>query len=317
MQLCVNGFSEVGIYWLKLTLVCIILLSGSAGHGQQKAMFTQYMFNGLAVNPAYSSIDEALNVTALTRHQWVGFKGAPNTQTLAAHTPIKESNTSMGVMVMRDQIGEVINENSVFLSVAQRIQVGEESYLSLGIDAGISKYIANYSATGSASAATDNTFADESTLRGNFGFGVMFFSDKFYAGFSSPHFYYRGLDNLQAASRTAFRPHYLLQGGYLMNLGENFKLKPNALVKYVNGSPLQVDLNANLLIKETVWLGASWRSFDSIDFIAEVQLTPQLQLGYAYDFTTSPLGAVQNGSHEIMLNYRIPVKGRNFPKCYF
>ncbi len=317
MQCCVNGLLKVGQISLKLAVSLIILLLGFNAQGQQKALFTQYMFNGLAVNPAYSSIDEALSVTALSRHQWVGFKGAPNTQTFAVHTPIKESNTSAGIMLMRDQIGEVIKENSFFFSLAQRVQIGEESYLSVGLDAGISKYIANYSEAGSPTSSTDNVFTDESTLRGNFGFGVMFFSDKFYAGFSSPHFYYKGLDNLGQQSNTAFRPHYLLQGGYLLNLGEDFKLKPNTLIKYVNGSPLQVDLNANLLIKETVWLGASWRSFDSIDFIAEVQLTPKLQLGYAYDFTTTALGSVQKGSHEIMLNLRFPVKGRNFPKCYF
>jgi type IX secretion system PorP/SprF family membrane protein len=302
---------------LKLALSTTFLCFGFYAAAQQKAMYSQYMFNGLAVNPAYSSIDEALNVTALTRHQWVGFKGAPNTQTFAVHTPIKESNTSAGIMLIRDQIGEVIKENSVFLTLAQRVQIGEESYLALGIDAGISKYIANYSETGSPTAGTDNVFTNESTLRGNFGFGVMFFSDKFYAGFSSPYFYYRGLDNLGQQGSTAFRPHYLLQGGYLMNLGEDFKLKPNTLIKYVNGSPLQVDLNANLLVKETVWLGASWRSFDSIDFIAEVQLTPRLQLGYAYDFTTTALGSVQKGSHEIMLNLRFPIRGREFPRCYF
>jgi type IX secretion system PorP/SprF family membrane protein len=66
----------------------IILAAGiGSAHAQQKAMFTQYMFNGLVINPAYSAVDESLNITALARQQWVGFKGAPNTQTFSVHSP--------------------------------------------------------------------------------------------------------------------------------------------------------------------------------------------------------------------------------------
>ncbi len=95
------------------------------------------------------------------------------------------------------------------------------------------------------------------------------------------------------------------------------KFKPNVLIKYVNGSPMQIDVNANVLLKETVWLGVSVRSFDSVDALAEVQVTPGIQLGYSYDFTTTQLSQVEKGSHEIMLSFRLGVKGRSFPKCYF
>jgi len=273
------------------------------------------MFNGLAVNPAYSAIDEALSITALSRHQWVGFKGAPNTQSLTAHTPIKESNTSVGLMLMRDQIGEVITESGVFATIAQRVQLSDETYLAAGINVGISKYQAAYSEIGES--VLDPAFMDQDDLRSNLGFGLMLFSEKFYAGFSSPFFYYRDIENTVSSFNTTYRPHYMVQGGYLADLGTDFKLKPNVLFKYVNGAPLQIDLNANLLIKETVWIGGSWRSFDSFDFIAEIQLSPQIQLGYSYDFTTTELVKVQKGSHEVMLNFRVPIRGRSFPRCYF
>jgi type IX secretion system PorP/SprF family membrane protein len=301
---------------MRILLLIIFQFSFFVTIAQQKAMFTQYMFNGLAVNPAYSAMDEALNVTALSRHQWVGFEGAPNTQSFTLHSPIKESNTSAGLMLMRDQIGEVINEKGVFLTLAQRVQISDETYLALGVNAGLSKFVANYSLI-SSEASTDPVFSDQNDLRGNFGFGVMMFSNKFYAGFSSPFFYYRDIGQLSGNGGTKYQPHYMLQGGYLLDMGEDFKLKPSALVKYVKGSPMQIDLNANLLIKETVWIGASWRSLDSFDLIAELQLTPNLQLGYAYDFTTTDIGKFEKGSHEVMLNLRFPIKGRSFPKCYF
>jgi len=285
---------------------------------QQKAMFTQYMFNGLVVNPAYSAMDEAINVTALARQQWVGFAGAPNTQTLSVHSPLKQSNTSVGFIFLRDQIGEVISENGVLGTLAHKVEVGDDTFFALGLNGGIGKYVGQYSLSGSASAAFDPVFADQNSLRGSLGFGLMFFSQKFYAGFSSPYFFNRDLGTSNS-SNTAHRPHFIMQGGYLKDLGADVKFKPSVMVKYVNGSPVQVDLNANFLLKETLWVGASLRSMDSVDLLAEMQLTPSIQLGYSYDFTTSRLAAVEKGSHEIVLNFRILTRGNSssLPRCYF
>jgi type IX secretion system PorP/SprF family membrane protein len=129
----------------------LLVFANSQLLAQQRAMFTQYMFNGLVINPAYSAMDEALNVTALARQQWVGFKGAPNTQTLSMHTPIRQSNTSLGFIFLRDQIGEVIAENGVLGTVANRVELGNETFLALGLNAGLSKYVGQYSLAGSTS----------------------------------------------------------------------------------------------------------------------------------------------------------------------
>ena len=289
---------------------------------QQKAMYTQYMFNALAINPAYAAVDEAMAVTALSRHQWTGFTGAPNTQTISFHTPVKESNTFLGALLVRDQIGEVITETGGCLTVAQRVKVGENSYVSLGINAGLSSLKADYSEMYSQSSTStdDPSFIDENSIRGNMGIGVMLFSDKYYVGISSPHLYYDDLILLtKNPTSLAYRPHYMVQAGYLLNINDDFKLKPNLLIKYVNGAPVQFDLNANLLIKETVWLGASYRSLDSFDGMLSMFITPDIQFGYSYDFITTKLASVQKGSHEIMLKFRLPVKGRDPARlaCYF
>jgi len=219
---------------------------------------------------------------------------------------------------MKDQIGEVISENGFLGTIAHKVAVGDNTYFSLGLSAGLGKYVGQYSQSGSPTAALDPVFADQNSLRANLGFGLMLFSQKFYAGFSSPFFYYRDLGTA-AYSATAYKPHYLLQGGYLTDLGEDIKFKPNVLLKYVNGSSVQIDLNANFLFKETLWIGASLRSMYSVDLLAEIQLTPNVQLGYSYDFTTTRLAAVERGSHEIVLNFRIATRGNSSstPKCYF
>lgn len=306
----------------KLILVFICLCSSFFGYGQQQAMYTQYMFNGLAINPAYASVDENLSVTALSRMQWVGFKGAPKTQTLSIHTPIKTSNTFVGALLINDQIGEVLKETGGYFSVSQRVAVGDESFLSVGITGGASSFRSSYSDNYpySPESVNDPVFVDANSIRGNFGFGVMLFSENYYMGFSSPYFYQRDFSSYstESSSVSKSKPFYLFQAGVLLPLGYDFKLKPNFLIKYVNGAPVQFDLNANLLIKETVWVGASYRSQESFDAIASVYITPQIQFGYSYDFSNTELAKRHSGSHEIMLKFSFPVKGRDpHNTCYF
>ena len=91
---------------LRLVAVTMLLISMHlSSRAQQNAQFTQYMFNGLAINPAYTGMDEALNVTFLNRSQWVGVDGAPVTQTLTAHTLFSKSKLGIGLSLLNDKIG--------------------------------------------------------------------------------------------------------------------------------------------------------------------------------------------------------------------
>jgi type IX secretion system PorP/SprF family membrane protein len=312
--------NQVASHRSKLFALVVILLLSLTSSAQQKAMYTQYMFNGLALNPAYSATDEALTVTALHRQQWVGLKGAPNTQTLAIHSPIKASNSSFGVMLMRDQIGEVIEEKGVYATFAQRVALTDKTHLAVGFNAGSSTFQGDYSSNYEASpqSMNDPMFENQRQMRINLGMGVVLFNPKYYVGISSPHFFYRPMGSISNLSgSTSYRPHYIIQGGYLLKLNESLLLKPHVILNYVNGSPLSADFNASLIIAETLWLGGSYRAFDSFNAIMQVAVTSNVSVGYSFDYTLTELARVQRGSHEISLKFRLPVKGREFPKCFF
>lgn len=281
---------------------------------QQRPMLTQYMFNSLTVNPAYSAIGNDLNVAAIYRQQWVGFEGAPNTQFLTMHSAINQSNSSLGLVVMRDHIGEVINETGAFLTFAQRMKLSETTYLAVGVLAGTSRYAANYSQLWDQVSSSDPIFQNESIGSTNLGFGIMLFSNRFYAGLSSPFMLSLTNDPTQINHD---KPHYMAQGGYLVPLGDDFMLKHNILLKYVNGAPLEADISEGLLIHEAIWLGVAWRSFDSFDGILQMYISRNLQVGYSYDFTTTKIGPVQKGSHELMLRLTFPHNGSTSRRCYF
>ena len=270
---------------------------------QQQVMFTQYMFNGLAINPAYAGSQGSLTMTALYRNQWVGIEGAPTTQTFSLHSPVAKERMSLGMLLINDKIG-ITNQTGGYGVYSYRIPLGTSSILGFGIQGGVTYYNALFSQVSD----SDPTFAgtDVQEYHPNAGFGMYFQNSKSYIGFSVPQLIQNEFDRNNSDSDSQILRHYFISTGYVFDLSKDLKLKPNLLVKYVKGAPVEFDLNVNLLIHEVIWIGCSWRSFDSIDALLQIQLTEQLQMGYAYDFaTTTDLKRVNSGSHEFMLTYRL------------
>ena len=285
-------------------LFFIALASTAELHAQQQVMFTQYMFNSLAINPAYAGSHETFSATALVREQWSGLDGAPSTQTFSVHAPFRQQKMGLGFLFLHDKIG-VTDQTGAYFSYAYKIEFTNNGKLSFGLQGGFTNFNAKFSKVSS----TDPTFAgnDVTEWQPNAGAGLFYSTERFYAGFSVPQLIETEFDRSNQDSDSRLVRHYFTSMGYVFDLNADLKLKPNLLVKYVKGAPVELDVNANLLIKETVWVGFSWRSFDSIDAILQLQVSPRLQVGYGYDFATqSDLRRVNSGSHELMINYRIP-----------
>lgn len=273
--------------------------------GQQQVMFTQYMFNGLAINPAYAGSHETFSATALLREQWSGLEGAPSTQTFSIHSPVRNQRMGLGLLILHDKIG-VTNQTGAYVSYAYKIPIVAGGTLSMGIQGGFTNFNAEFSRV----SVTDPTFnaGDIVEWQPNVGGGLYYSTKRFYAGLSAPQLIETTFDHNNPDSDSKLVRHYFITAGYVWDLNENLKLKPSTLIKQVKGAPVEVDVNASLLIKEMIWVGFSWRSFESIDAILQLQVNPRLQVSYAYDFATqTSIKRVNTGSHEIMVNYRIPV----------
>jgi len=286
----------------NIIIVAALAFLGSKAEAQQQVMFTQYMFNGLAINPAYAGSHDHASATFLAREQWVGLDGAPASQTFSLHSPINASGSaSLGGLIIHDKIG-VTNQTTAYLAYAYRIRFEGSARLAFGLQAGYS----NYNSRLSQISTTDPTFAsgDININRPNFGAGLYFNTRRFYAGVSVPQMVRSRLDVNNSDSDSRLERHYFATAGYVFDLSPDLKLKPNVLIKYVDNAPVEFDVNANLLIKELVWVGLSYRSFDSFDALFQIQVSKQFQFGYSYDFaTTTDLRRVNSGSHEIMLQY--------------
>lgn len=288
----------------NITLALILTLFGQIGMAQQQVMFTQYMFNGLAINPAYAGSHDNITATFLAREQWVGLEGAPSSQTFSIHSPFNASGSaSIGALLIHDKIG-VTDQTTAYLAFAYRIRFSGSARLAFGLQGGFSNYNSKFSRI----STTDPVFAngDVNVNRPNFGAGLYFNTNRFFAGVSVPQLVRSRLDVNNSDSDSRLERHYFGYTGYVFDISRDLKFKPNILFKYVENAPLEFDLNANFLIKDIIWAGLSYRSFDSFDALVQVQISKQFQLGYAYDFaTTTDLRRVNAGSHEFMIQYRL------------
>lgn len=276
--------------------------------GQQSPLYTQYMFNTLAVNPAYAGSRNVLSATALFRNQWVGMAGAPKTATLTIDAPLKDQRVGVGLQLYSDKLG-ISQTSGLVGSYAHRMRFTKGT-LALGLQVSGSYYTADFTSVmlEPAGVSDDPAFAnDVSRFLYNFGTGIYYNSDRFYVGLSSPELINNRFGNDSTDSRSFSAPkqlpHLYLASGYVFPLGNSFNLKPSFLVKGVEGAPIQADVNMTLWIKDILAIGAQYRTSAAVAGMVELQATPQIRLGYSYDYSTTSLKNYNSGSHEIMLRY--------------
>ena len=300
----------------KITGTILIIIMTFAAYGQQEAHFTQFVFNKLIYNPAYAGSKDVASMSVLARQQWIGMEGAPSTQTFGFHTPLLNKKLGLGFSVIRDQIG-VTSDMSVNLAYAYRIKFNKQNVLSVGLQSSFRNLQVDWNST-SPTQIGDGAIPNgtPSTFKADIGFGAYFSNNHFFAGFSAP-FLMEGeagiIPNLAdgALNFPDGKRHYFVTIGGVFDIGgpsQQLKLQPSLLVKYVDNAPIDIDFNAFLVFRETFWVGLTYRMQDSIDGVIQIQLSPTMRLGAAYDFTLTDLQKFNYGTLEMMLEYNFSAK---------
>ena len=296
----------------------MICLSLSA-YGQHFPIYSQYMLNGLVINPAYAGSRDVLSTSIMYRDQWVGFEGAPVTATLSGHMPLRNKAIALGLVVINEKIG-FSNNVSCFGDYAYRIRIGKGK-LSFGFKVGFEMLKEDQSKI--STQQSDNVFSNGNTsfYQPNFGFGAFYYNAKFFAGISVPEF----LSYREASQGNGFEPYndmnnynFLVTAGTLFRINDNIKIKPSTLLRYQMNSSFQYDLNCNvILFKDALWVGASYRATEAIVALLEYQINPQIRVGYSYDYSLGPLSKYNSGSHEILFRYEFRYKINAINPRYF
>lgn len=301
-----------------LTTFALFLWIGVT-HSQNNNSYTMFMWNKIQFNPAYAGSKEQTVLDAHYRHQWHNLEGAPKTVTLNMHTPFFNDKCGAGLSILLDQIG-LTQTIAVTVPYSYRIQLGGNKVLSLGLQARFENTRFKWDEA-TPIEEIDNliNFEDAQNNNLNFGAGIWYNSRTFYAGISMPQFLQNSEFSNSSKSLSEsnpFRPIYFMTGK-AFELSKNLTLKPALLVSYVPNAPLDFDINANLLLMNKVWLGASYRWDDSVDFLAQYLINKQFSLGLSVDFTTSELRRYNDGSYELMVEYLFSRKGEQLENLRF
>ncbi|MCB0519226.1 MAG: type IX secretion system membrane protein PorP/SprF [Lewinellaceae bacterium] len=314
-------------YYLPLLLA--FFFTGMA-YSQQGVHYTQFMFNKLAFNPAYAGSHEVPCISAIHRSQWVGFDGAPVSQAFNFHTPLFAKRVGMGVSIQHDKIGPT-NSFWLNLSYAYRIKI-EKSTLSIGLQGSMRSYNVDFSKTES---IIQN---DVAVLEGNarrilpnFGAGVYYLSDLFYAGISAPYIFNNDIslyetaivDNTDIALEKA---HFYAMAGLRVDMGQKVKFKPAMLYKQVKNAPVDLEINGTFVFADRLGVGATYRMGgirnsvgESVDFLLYMQFEGGFKIGAAYDLSLSAVRQYQSGSFEIMVEKCLKTKDDRLtnPRFFF
>lgn len=304
---------------MKNLLTALFILLATTLFAQQDALFSQYMFNKLAVNPGYAGSREILSTDLLYRYQWVNIEGAPKTISASIHSPLVNPHLAMGFNVENDQIGPLSN-TSAMATFAYRI-IFPKGKLSFGLQAGAksSDLVHGLNAYDKTDPFLTNQVTKKIVPDANF--GVYYYTTNFFAGLSSRQLLQNQTmmvkDDAGNTQFTKLLTHFYAMTGAAFPLSENVVFRPSMLAKFVKNAPPQLDLNASFLFANTIWVGVSYRTEKAISLMTEVNIAQNFRVGYSYDMWMNELKVNNKGSHEIRLSFDINVAKRILTPRYF
>lgn len=282
-------------------------------YGQQDAQFTQYLDNMLYYNPAYAGSRDMMNITALHRQQWAGFKGAPMSTTFSLHTPLRYESIGLGFSVLNDRVGPT---NSTWINADFSYSLRFKKHkgrLSFGVKGGINLV------NGDLSTLIKNDNDDQNlnthyqnVVQPNIGGGIYYQSDQWFVGVSVPRLveYRLKAGEFTQGEFISQRHYYFTLGGYIKT-GRMLKIRPSTMLKITENAPIALDLSLAFVFYDKFWLGGNYRLMESAGIIAQYQFSNQFKLGYAFEYSTTKLRHYNAGTHELMLSYDLLFKSKS------
>lgn len=297
-------------HFLKcIFLAALVNLIATNCFSQQYPVFTQYYFNEMVINPAYVGSQIQLSTTAMYRNQWVNFPGAPKTFSISAHTSLIKGKVGVGLLVNHDEIGTYRN-NNVYGYYSYMLRFPNAT-LSMGLQAGFNLLGADFSKLDLQHIDDPSFRSFFNELKPNFGVGIYYNKKNFFAGFSVPFILNNKLASFESflAQITEAR-YYFIRAGFIHPLDktEKVKINPSILVRAQENQALSFDFNLAFIINDVLSVGASYRNIDALITFIDLKLSEHMHFAYSYDWTQSSINLFSNGTHEFMLNYRVPIR---------
>lgn len=306
----------------SLAVSVVFILCSFSGYGQLDPILTQYMFNMQSINPAYAGMWEKIGFSTLIRKQWAGIDRTPLTEVVSLHSPLKNEGTGIGFNLINDRYGRE-NRLSLFGDYAYEISLTPRRRLRFGLKFGFMNYknpLTDYILY--PDHQFDPAYAQDVDLKflPNFGVGAFLYEEEYYLSLSIPKLIENEFSaNINNYTSTAEIRTVYLAGGYVFRFitMNNLVFKPTMMVIATWGAPLHVDLSANFLLREKLWLGVMARSTNAVSFVSQLILDNNLRIGFAMDITYNEIFPYQYGTYEFTLGFDVDFYGRSYIRAKY
>jgi type IX secretion system PorP/SprF family membrane protein len=322
----------------KTTTILFCLLLFTSAFAQQKPHYTQYILNNYILNPALSGIENYTDLKISGRDQWSGLNGAPQTFYLSIHAPIgkqdyKTTSTSysvpgenprgnqywqnyeasaphhgVGLSIVNDKTGNISRFNAN-VSYAYHLGLSPTMNLAAGFAAGIGKISYDRSKatpTSGADPVLGNNNAIFTKISPDLSAGLWLYTGDYFVGVSAQQIIPQKLQTNAADNNEGkLLPHFFATAGYRFLLSEDINAIPSFMLKYIPGSPTppQADVNIKLQYRDLLWVGGSYRVDNGFAAMLGLNVGNTFNIGYAYDFTVTPINTASHGTHEVIIGF--------------
>jgi type IX secretion system PorP/SprF family membrane protein len=288
----------------RFAISIILSVTAISATAQQHSLYSQYIFNLYAVNPAYAGERNAAALGLSYRAQWVGFDGAPKTAYFSAHSPIRTKNMALGVWFQNEQVG-AREHSSIHGSFSYKVKLNERSKISFALSAGALNHVYHWNELEFPDGSDPVAFVNEANQwRPMFDFGVMYISKQTYAGLSVLNLNGTELSELEFID-ARLDPTFNFIAGHIVPVSKSIDIKPSTLVRAQTDGTWTFDANVSARFRDAFWLTATYRYQFGMVFSGHVYLNDHFHFGYSYDLTTNSLLSQQSGTHELFIGYDV------------
>ena len=281
-------------------------------YAQADLSMATHWYNRANYNPASIVRTDYIYLFSNVRQQWLGVVGAPKVINLQGSEYVNDIHSAFGISLAGEKIGATQAYNPM-VTYAYRLSNNQSWSLAMGLSLGIfTRFINNTLLVAETSSDPSLNREIEKITRPDANVGLEFQTKYFIGSISSTHILSVNKTDLSFLNTT----HYY---GSVIYKNSNFELFNYHIgLQVVNQSNLTVlESNLNIRFKrptglqsgprEIFDLGFTYRTSQEMILLIAFNVTSYLRIGYAFGQSFN-IGYDANGTHELMLEYRIPSK---------
>ena len=290
--------------FLTISFVMLSCLLFKA-QAQQLPLTDHYYINPSLHNPAAVGYNDRFEAYLIRNEKFRDFDGGNIFHAFTLGAGLKDGKYGVGINLTNNNIG-IFNRIEADFAYSYRIKIDDEQFLRLGLSAGISDFRLNLSKTN----ADMNDELLQASHYNNTEFianiGAYYTYKNLTIGLAIPQLISRSkLTKYDGEDLYRQARHYLLSGSYeipIRNI-KDLSFVPNFMMRYVNNTPLQYDVNALLKLKDKGWFSVNYRDKYAIGLNIGVQALKNFKVGYSYNVNTQNTAHISASNHEILIGY--------------